>query len=228
MSIQGQLNAEQLKKLRAQLKELELPPKKRQRLLWRIAKYGVIVASKRNIRKQSNPDGEAWQSRHGNYKKKMLRNMPKMMHIREMPEKEMVRIYLSGGNYRNGSKPIDAGVVGYSQQNGMTAKISRKSAQDSNISQGAQDKKATPKQAKKLRALGYKVKKGKRWKKPALKEITENMLFFQAGALIRKLSGKSPQSSWEVDIPSRVFLGISDEDFIKSLERQLQSIGYGV
>ncbi|NBN74739.1 hypothetical protein, partial [Proteus sp. G2615] len=152
----------------------------------------------------------------------------KMMHIREMPEKEMVRIYLSGGNYRNGSKPIDAGVVGYSQQNGMTAKISRKSAQDSNISQGAQDKKATPKQAKKLRALGYKVKKGKRWKKPALKEITENMLFFQSGALIRKLSGKSPQSSWEVDIPSRVFLGISDEDFIKSLERQLQSIGYGV
>ncbi|MDY3693298.1 MAG: hypothetical protein SO066_01215 [Proteus mirabilis] len=228
MSIQGQLNAEQLKALRAKLKDLELPQKKRQRLLWRIAKYGVIVASKRNIRKQSNPDGEAWQGRHGNYRKKMLRNMPKMMHIREMPEKEMVRIYLSGGNYRNGSKPIDAGVVGYSQQNGMTAKISRKSAQDSNISQGAQDKKATPKQAKKLRALGYKVKKGKRWKKPALKEITENMLFFQAGALIRKLSGKSPQSSWEVDIPSRVFLGISDEDFIKSLERQLQGIGYGV
>lgn len=228
MSIQGQLNAEQLKALRAKLKDLELPQKKRQRLLWRIAKYGVIVASKRNIRKQSNPDGEAWQGRHGNYRKKMLRNMPKMMHIREMPEKEMVRIYLSGGNYRNGNNPVDAGVVGYSQQNGMTAKISRKSAQDSNISQGAQDKKATPKQAKKLRALGYKVKKGKRWKKPALKEITENMRFFQAGLLIRKLSGKSPQSSWEVDIPSRVFLGISDEDFIKSLERQLQSIGYGV
>ncbi|MBI6436433.1 hypothetical protein JEO96_05755 [Proteus mirabilis] len=228
MSIQGQLNAEQLKSLRAKLKDLELPQKKRQRLLWRIAKYGVIVASKRNIRKQSNPDGEAWQGRHGNYRKKMLRNMPKMMHIREMPEKEMVRIYLSGGNYRNGNKQVDAGVVGYSQQNGMTAKISRKSAQDSNISQGAQDKKATPKQAKKLRALGYKVKKGKRWKKPALKEITENMRFFQAGLLIRILSGKSPQSSWEVDIPSRVFLGISDEDFIKSLERQLQSIGYGV
>ncbi|MGG4749511.1 hypothetical protein [Proteus mirabilis] len=227
MSIQGQLNAEQLKALRAKLKDLELPQKKRQRLLWRIAKYGVIVASKRNIRKQSNPDGEAWQSRHGKYKKKMLRNMPKMMHIREMPEKEMVRIYLSGGNYRNGNKPVDAGIVGYSQQNGMTAKISRKNAQASNISQGAQDKKATPKQAKKLRALGYKVKKGKRWKKPALKEITENMRFFQAGLLIRKLSGKSPQSSWEVDIPSRVFIGISDEDFIKSLERQLQGIGYG-
>ncbi|HHJ1207751.1 TPA: hypothetical protein ACQFLO_003630, partial [Proteus mirabilis] len=150
-------------------------PKKRQRLLWRIAKYGVIVASKRAVKNQQTPDGEAWQGRHGNYKKKMLRKMPKMMHIREMPEKEMVRIYLSGGNYRNGNKPVDAGIVGYSQQNGMTAKISRKNAQASNISQGAQDKKATPKQAKKLRALGYKVKKGKRWKKPALKEITENM-----------------------------------------------------
>lgn len=228
MSIQGQLNAEQLKALRAKLKDLELPQKKRQRLLWRIAKYGVIVASKRAVKNQQTPDGEAWQGRHGNYKKKMLRNMPKLLKIREIPEKEMVRIYLSGGNYRNGNKQVDAGVVGYSQQNGMTAKISRKSAQDTNISQGAQDKKATPKQAKKLRALGYKVKKGKRWKKPALKEITENMRFFQAGLLIRILSGKSPQSSWEVDIPSRVFLGISDEDFIKSLERQLQGIGYGV
>lgn len=227
MSIQGQLNEKQLKKLREQLKKLELPPKKRQRLLWRIAKYGVIVASKRAVKNQQTPDGEAWQGRHGNYKKKMLRKMPKMMHIREMPEKEMVRIYLSGGNYRNGNKPVDAGIVGYSQQNGMTAKISRKNAQASNISQGAQDKKATPKQAKKLRALGYKVKKGKRWKKPALKEITENMRFFQAGLLIRLLQNKPKKTSWEVDIPSREFLGISDEDFIKALERQLQGIGYG-
>ena len=152
MSIQGQLNEKQLKKLREQLKKLELPPKKRQRLLWRIAKYGVIVASKRAVKNQQTPDGEAWQGRHGNYKKKMLRKMPKLLKIREIPEKGVVRIYLGGGNYRNGSKPVGAGVVGYSQQYGMTAKISRKNANDNNIRKATSEKKpeptATPKQAK--------------------------------------------------------------------------------
>ncbi|SPY97787.1 Uncharacterised protein [Proteus mirabilis] len=80
---------------------------------------------------------------------------------------------------------------------------------------------------KKLRALGYKVKKGKRWVKPPLKEIAGKMRFFQAGLLIRLLQNKPKKTSWEVDIPSREFLGISDEDFIKALERQLQGIGYG-
>ena len=161
----------------------------------------------------------------------MLRKMPKLLKIREIPEKGVVRIYLGGGNYRNGSKPVGAGVVGYSQQYGMTAKINRKNANDNNIRKATSEKKpeptATPKQAKKLRALGYKVKKGKRWVKPPLKEIAGKMRFFQAGLLIRLLQNKPKKTSWEVDIPSREFLGISDEDFIKALERQLQGIGYG-
>ncbi|SPY97786.1 Uncharacterised protein [Proteus mirabilis] len=64
------------------------------------------------VKNQQTPDGEAWQGRHGNYKKKMLRKMPKLLKIREIPEKGVVRIYLGGGNYRNGSKPVGAGVVG--------------------------------------------------------------------------------------------------------------------
>lgn len=115
--------------------------------------------------------------------KKMLRKMPKLLKIREIPEKGIVRIYLGGGNYRNGSKPVGAGVVGYSQQYGMTAKISRKNANDNNIQKATSEKKpeptATLKQAKKLRALGYKVKKGKRWVKPPLKEIAGKMRFFR-------------------------------------------------
>ncbi|MCO4182461.1 hypothetical protein LG195_18670 [Proteus terrae] len=223
MSIQGQLNEKQLKKLREQLKKLELPPKKRQRLLWRIAKYGVIASAKRNVKNQQTSDGEAWAERQGKWRKKMLRKMPKLLHIKEFPEKEAVRIYLQGGKYRNGDKAIPAGVVGYSQQHGMKATITK-----SNVKRDVDlSKKATPKQAKKLRALGYKVKKGKRWVKPPLKEITENMLFIYAGKKIKQLSGKKPKSSWTVEVPAREFLGISDEDFIKALERQLQGIGYG-
>lgn len=33
--------------------------------------------------------------------------MPKLLKIREIPEKGVVRIYLGGGNYRNGSKPVE-------------------------------------------------------------------------------------------------------------------------
>jgi hypothetical protein len=54
----GELNKRQLAELKKALASMELPPKKRQRLLWRMAKYGVIAAAKRNVRNQETPDGE--------------------------------------------------------------------------------------------------------------------------------------------------------------------------
>ena len=86
---------------------------------------------------------------------------------------------------------------------------------------------ASPAQAKKLRKLGYKVKRGVRWRKPPLKEITETMKYAQAGLLIRKLSGKASKSAWSIDLPARQFVGMSSDDFNKALARQLQAIGYG-
>ncbi|AYX16887.1 phage virion morphogenesis protein [Yersinia pseudotuberculosis] len=223
MMINGELNTTQLTALREALKRLELPPKKRQRLLWRLAKYGVMVAAKRNVRNQQSPDGTPWQGRQTNQRGKMLRNMPKLMHIREMPEIEAVRLYLQGGQYRNGEKPVPAGVVGYGQQNGMNVTVNRSAVAKTTDP----ERKATIKQAKRLRALGYKVKKGKGWRKPPYKEIAGNMRFDQAGLLIRELSGKAAKSTWTVDVPAREFLGMNDEDFNKALARQLQAIGFG-
>jgi hypothetical protein len=57
----GELNKRQLAELKKALASMELPPKKRQRLLWRMAKYGVIAAAKRNVRNQETPDGEPGQ-----------------------------------------------------------------------------------------------------------------------------------------------------------------------
>ncbi|CCW29807.1 putative phage gene [Xenorhabdus nematophila F1] len=221
--INGQLNRNQLKVLQDELSRLELPPKKRQRLLWRIAKYGVIQAAKRNVRNQQSPDGSSWPVRKSPWRKKMLRNMPKLLHIREMPENNAVRIYLQGGHYRNGSQPVPAGVVGYAQQHGMRFQVSRRQVQK-NVDR---ERMATIKQAKKLRELGYQVKKGKRWRKPPIKEITANMKFIQAGTLIRELSGGTAKSSWTIDVPAREFLGINEEEFSQALARQLQGIGYG-
>ncbi|WP_145539007.1 hypothetical protein [Yersinia kristensenii] len=223
MIINGELSKKQLTELQQALKRLELPPPKRQRLLWRLAKYGVIVAAKRNVRNQQSPDCTPWQGRQTNQRGKMLRNMPKLLHIREMPEISAVRLYLQGGGYRNGEKPVPAGVVGYGQQNGMHVTINRSAVAKS----VPPERPATIKQAKKLRALGYRVKKGKRWHKPPYKEIIENMRFAQAGLLIKKLSGKAAKSAWTVDVPAREFLGMSDDDFNKALARQLQAIGFG-
>lgn len=101
----GELNKKQLAELRKSLASMELPPKKRQRLIWRLAKYGVIAAAKRHVRNQEAPDGQKWPGRKTKRKGKMLRNLPKLLHIREMPEIQAVRIYLQGGGYRNGETP---------------------------------------------------------------------------------------------------------------------------
>jgi len=222
--IRGELDAAQLKDVRRRLASLELSAKKRQRLLWRLAKYGLMPAAKRNVRNQTGPDGEKWQGRQTKRKGKMLRNMPKLLHIREMPEISGVRVYLSGGGYRNGKKSIAAGTVGYAQQNGMSVTVSRRQVEKKGRTESLP---ASTRQAKRLRALGYKVRKGKRWRKPAFKEIQESMSMAKAGLLIRLLSGKAAKASWSVDVPARPFLGISQEDFNKALDRQLQGIGYG-
>lgn len=223
MIIGAELDRSQLRELRKALAELELPKKKRQRLIWRLAKYGVIPAAKRNVRNQQSPDGTPWQGRKTRRRGKMLRNLPNLLHIREMPEIEAVRLYLQGGGYRNGQNPVPAGVIGYAQQEGMKTTVRARS-----VSRPAPaGKMATLKQAKRLRKLGYRVKKGKRWRKPPFKKITETLGFAQAGLLIRKLSGRPVKTTWSIDLPARPFVGMSAEDFNKALARQLQAIGYG-
>lgn len=219
----GELNKKQLRELREALASMELPPKKRQRLLWRLAKYGLIAAAKRNVRNQQSPDGQPWARRKTRRKGKMLRNMPKLLHIREMPEIAGVRVYLQGGGYRNGETPVPAGVVGYAQQNGQTMRVNR----SGKARGGKSGQMASVAQAKKLRSLGYQVKRGKRVVKPTYKQLMETMSYDQAGLLIRKLLGKAVKNSWTVDLPARAFLGMSDDEFNKALARQLQAIGFG-
>ncbi|EFD0291020.1 phage virion morphogenesis protein [Escherichia coli] len=222
-AIRGELNPSQLKVLKDALKSLELTPAKRRRLLWRLAKYGLVAAAKRNVRNQQTPDGVAWQKRKTKRKGKMLRNMPKLIRVREMPEIDAVRLYLSGGSYRNGQREVPAGTVGYAQQNGMTATISARQSASSSGQTGP----ATLRQAKRLRKAGFKVRSGKRWKTPGFKEIQEKVSAAQAGLLIRKLEGTPAKKTWTVTLPAREFLGIGEDDFMKALARQLQAIGFG-
>jgi hypothetical protein len=220
--IRGELNKKQLQQMRAALAAADLPPKKRQRLLWRVAKLGIVVAAKRHQRDQTAPDGTPWAPRKRG-KGKMLKGLPKLLAVRDMPSIQGVRIYLKGGNYRNGTKPISAGLVGAVQQDG--ARIQMKASNAPRKPQSNQP--ALPRQAKRLRALGYKMRQGKRWIKPSSKKIMETLSMAQAGLLIRKLKGTPAKRTWTIDLPGRVFLGVSNDEFNKIIARQMQAIGFG-
>lgn len=222
MKIDGGLDKRQVTQLRTALAAADLKPKQRQRLLWRIAKLGVIVAAKRHQRNQVTPDGQPWPTRKRG-KGKMLRQLPKLLHVRDMPEIDAVRIYLKGGNYRNSTGPVSAGLIGAVHQGGASFPVRA----DSMPRPDQRGKPVLVSQAKRLRALGYKVFRGKRWVKATSREIMEKMSMAQAGLLIKKLRGKATKSTWTIDIPARVFLGVSDSEFNHILARQLQAIGFG-
>ncbi|KAA0615628.1 hypothetical protein E2K71_30185, partial [Escherichia coli] len=61
--IRGELNQQQLKQMRETLAKADLPPRKRQRLLWRIAKLGIVAAAKRHQRQQAAPRGSPARAR---------------------------------------------------------------------------------------------------------------------------------------------------------------------
>nr|WP_263441506.1 phage virion morphogenesis protein [Klebsiella oxytoca] len=216
------MDKRQLKELRQALAAAELKPKQRQRLLWRIAKLGIINAARRHQRNQVTPDGQPWPKRKRG-KGKMLRQLPRLLHVREMPEREAVRIYLKGGNYRNNSGPVSAGLIGAVHQEGAAVPMSAEKMPRPD----QRGKPALMSQAKRLRALGYRVWKKGRYVKASSRQIMESMSMAQAGLLIKKLRGKPTKSTWTIDIPARVFLGVSDTEFNKILARQLQAIGFG-
>lgn len=222
MDVDGGLDKRQLKRLRESLSALELKPKQRQRLLWRIAKLGIIVAAKRHQRNQETPEGQPWQKRKSG-KGKMLKQLPKLLHIHEMPERAAVRIYLKGGGYRNGTGPVPAGLIGAVHQRGTSTTVDA----DRLPRPDQSGKPATLGQAKRLRALGYKVRRGSNWVKPSSSEIVASMSMAQAGLVIKKLRGKPAKRTWTIELPSRVFLGVSDDAFNTILARQLQGIGFG-
>ena len=221
--IRGELNRTQYNALLTEVRRLEIPPQKRQRLLWRIAKHGIIVAAKRHQKQQRDPDGAAWAPRKRGKKKPMLKNLPKLIKIKEEPATQSVRLYLSGGNYQGAkNQRVSAGVVGYAHQNGMTATVTAVNGNNE-----PQPGNANKRQAKKLRSLDYRIMSKGKYKKAPSSYITSNLSHAQAGTLIRILQNRPIKKTWNIVLPSRVFLGVNDEEFGQIIMRQLQAINYG-
>ncbi|UUT60487.1 phage virion morphogenesis protein [Aeromonas hydrophila] len=209
------------KRSKDQLNLLALPPKKRQRLVWRAANEMKKLAA-RNVRQQQDPNGNAWAPRKRG-KRKMLRGLPKLLVIHE-PSQDVAEL-----GFKKGSMNVHAGVVANTHQKGHTYKVTAASRRRIAASDGGKNKQASKAQARKLRELGFKRpgKRKKSYRSASLGWITGNLNYAQAGLLIKKLKDEPVKESWEIELPARPFLGANAKQREQAFARALQSINYG-
>lgn len=99
--INGELNQEQFRQLQEALKSwiCLLPDVAGCCGVWRNTAWKPQQSAM--CATSSHRRGISGRGRQTRRKGKMLRNMPKLIRIREMPETDSVRLYLAGGHYRN-------------------------------------------------------------------------------------------------------------------------------
>lgn len=172
---------------------LKLPPAKRRQLLSGIGRE-LKRQSIRNLKAQRDVEGRAWAPRKRGNDRKLLRHLSRQV-AANFTTPDFVEVGFKGA-------------VAYQQHEGVTqvmnaGKMQREGGANS------EDSPTTRKQAKALRDEGYKVKvKGtKKWRKPSLKWITENIKQKQAGLILRVLREQAPKKTWITTVPARSFLG---------------------
>ncbi|KAB7715711.1 hypothetical protein GBN32_00290 [Plesiomonas shigelloides] len=232
--IKGELNPAQLKKLRQALKQADLTPDKRKRLLWRIAKRGLIPLAKRHVKNQSAPNGQQWTKRKRG-KRKLLTGLPRFLGVRENGDGS-ISIIFKRGAYKSRQH---AGLIGYLNQYGADIQMSAATMQQRPTQT---NKPATRGQARALVALGYQIPAtpernaagrytrpmGRLKKKRATQGwIREHLNMAQAGLIIRLLKGESPRKTWTISLPERAFLGANDDEFAAILAREMRGIQFG-
>lgn len=204
-----------------QLNLLALPPKKRQRLVWRAANEMKKLAT-RNVRQQQDPNGQPWAPRKRG-KRKMLRGLPKLLVIHEHSQ-DVAEL-----GFKKGTMNVHAGVIANTHQKGHTYKVTAASRRRIAPSSDGKNKQTTKAQARKLRELGFK-RPGKRkqsYRSASLGWITGNLNYAQAGLLIKKLKDEPVKENWEIQLPARPFLGANAKQREQAFARALQSINYG-
>ncbi|QUM84450.1 phage virion morphogenesis protein [Moritella sp. 28] len=185
-----------------QLDLLTLDANKRRRIL-RGAGRKVRRDTKARLKGQRGLSGTNWQGRSDGRKKRMLKKLGKGVQVHTTPNNAKVTF----GNKRLGQ-------IARVHQEGITLTQTAKQAAKDNGTPDYRGK-ASRRQAKSLRDSGYKIRKkrGKGWKVPPLKWITENITSGQAGLILRILRGnEKAKSSWEIKLPARSFIGQSSHE----------------
>lgn len=195
-----------------QLDLLSLPPQLRRRLLNNVSKR-VRSLSRRRIRDQQNLDGSPFapRQRPGKSKKKMEAGLGKLLEVTRLSSEEAEL------GWRNALTRW----IASQQHNGVSER--RTAAQMRKWNRVPEGLAATEKQAKRLRRLGFKVRKAgqKALTRPGVAWIQEHVNYAQAGLLIRILDDEQAESSgaqsWEITLPKRQFLGPGTESETSAL-----------
>ena len=185
---------------------LRLTPSKRRTVMRSLGRL-VRQHSRQRIKTQTTVDGGAMQARSSNSKKRgpMLRGLARRMIVKTDPNRAEV-------TWRGGR-------VAYKQQHGAAEKMTaEKMRQRDGGGSLSRSDPCSRRQARRLRELGYKIRRGSGWKQPTLKWIQANLKMGQAGRIIRILSNESPKTEWDTGIPSRPFLGVTAAE-----NRQMQN-----
>jgi len=223
MRIKGELNQAQLRHLQAEIKRMNLTPEKKRKLLYRIMKNGVLAATERNIKRQKSPEGTKFDKRQSKRKAKLLSKIAKNIVIKSSSNEG--KAYFRGVYKSTSTKTIPVGVVAKTQQDGLTVKQNKNQFENQthNTNKGS----ITERQIKRLRKLGHTHSKNKKPIRSSVKWLQANLSEAQAGIIIRNMLELPEKSSWDIKIPEREFLGISENDFMKSIKRELRNINYG-
>lgn len=223
MRISGELNKSQLKRLRDEIEKMNLTPEKRQKLLYRIMKNGVLAATKRSIKRQKSPRGKEFEKRHSKRRAKLLSKITQNIGIKSTPFEG--RAFFKGRYKSTVSRTIPVGVVAKTQQDGLI--VTQNKGQFANQINETQKGSITDRQVKRLRKLGHVHRDNKKKVRSSAKWLKENLSEAQAGIVIKQMLAEQAKSIWAVKVPRREFLGISDADFEKTIKRELRNINFG-
>lgn len=176
---------------------LKLPPRKRRQLLGGFGRE-IKRQSIRNLKAQRDVEGRHWAPRKRGNDRKLLRHLARQVQANFVTP-DFVDVGFRGN-------------VAYQQHEGVTKVMTAAAvAKEKGISAHYEEP-ATKKQAKALRDAGYKirVKSSKKWRKPSLKWIQENLKQKQAGLILTILRDEQPKKAWITTVPGRAFLGATN------------------
>ncbi|EMD4878825.1 hypothetical protein VQ381_004867 [Salmonella enterica] len=109
LKVRGALSEAQMRQIKDAIARYDLTPAKRKRLLWRIAKNGVIGATKANAKQQHTPDDKPWPARaKGHGHKKMIRKLPGMLGVRQVDSDTVKVVFRGGGTDKSGGHCLRA------------------------------------------------------------------------------------------------------------------------
>jgi hypothetical protein len=177
------------------LELLKLPARKRRQILGGIGRE-IKRQSIRNLKAQRDVQGRPWAPRKRGNDRKLLRHLARQVQANFVTP-DFVDVGFKGA-------------VAYQQHEGVT-QVMTGALMARNAGSGA-DEPATRKQAKELRNENYRVrvKGSKKWRKPSLQWITQNLKQKQAGLILRILRDEQPKKAWITTVPGRAFLGATD------------------